>query len=82
MELVPREFSPQFCLNISRSEKEGRVEMRDRKRKKRKRRGNSWRWGEKETGRRQMKVCNHCVLRILFTVTGSCLTYEIESGHQ
>lgn len=29
--LVPREFSPQFCLHISRSEKEGRVEIRDRK---------------------------------------------------
>lgn len=38
--------------------------------------------GVKETGRRQMNLCNDWALRIPFSVMGSCLIYETETGHQ
>lgn len=47
-----------------------------------KEKGKEMEMGEKVTGRRQMNQCNHWALRIPFPVMGSCLIYEVETGHQ
>lgn len=47
-----------------------------------KEKGQEMEMGDKETGRRHMNPCNHWALRIPFPVMGSCLIYEIETGHQ
>lgn len=60
--------------------REGRNKGEEQEKEKEK--GEEMEMGVKETGRRQMNLCNDWALRIPFSVMGSCLIYETETGHQ